>query len=213
MMLRRKTLIGVLAASAISASLAPQSFAQGVSIDIGKRPAAPEEVPEYHQVQPGDTLFDISGMYYRDPYQWPKVWSFNPQITNPHWIYPGDIVFLEAPSVPGEEPAEEAASLTKLNAASGRVFPLTGFYTGKELETFGKIKYARVDRRMLHPLDEVYLELDDVENVQIGDQFALNEVIDRVYNDDDEVVAVKYRVTGMVKVTKKYEETDRKSVV
>ena len=51
-------------------------------------------VPELHVVRAGDTLWDICWYYFNDPWQWPKIWSYNPQITNPHWIYPGDLVRL-----------------------------------------------------------------------------------------------------------------------
>lgn len=50
--------------------------------------------PDLHVVRKGDTLWDICYYYFNDPWQWPKVWSYNPQITNPHWIYPGDLVRL-----------------------------------------------------------------------------------------------------------------------
>lgn len=51
-------------------------------------------VPELHVVRSGDTLWDICAYYFNDPWQWPKIWSYNPQVTNPHWIYPGDLVRL-----------------------------------------------------------------------------------------------------------------------
>lgn len=50
--------------------------------------------PELHVVRKGDTLWDICSQYFNDPWQWPRIWSYNPSITNPHWIYPGDIVRL-----------------------------------------------------------------------------------------------------------------------
>ena len=51
-------------------------------------------MPELHVVRSGDTLWDICWYYFNDPWQWPKIWSYNSQITNPHWIYPGDLVRL-----------------------------------------------------------------------------------------------------------------------
>ncbi|MBQ4333950.1 MAG: LysM peptidoglycan-binding domain-containing protein [Myxococcaceae bacterium] len=45
-----------------------------------------------HTVVKGDTLWDLSEKYLGSPWYWPKVWSYNPQIDNPHWIYPGNRV-------------------------------------------------------------------------------------------------------------------------
>ena len=51
-------------------------------------------VPPVHVVRKGDTLWDISWFYFSNAWEWPRVWSYNPEITNPHWIYPGDQVRL-----------------------------------------------------------------------------------------------------------------------
>ena len=54
-----------------------------------------EQAPgERHTVERGDTLWDLSQRYLGNPWYWPKVWSYNPEIANPHWIYPGNQVRL-----------------------------------------------------------------------------------------------------------------------
>lgn len=53
-----------------------------------------EDHPAEYVVVKGDTLWDISGRFLQTPWRWPDVWEVNPQIDNPHLIYPGDQIYL-----------------------------------------------------------------------------------------------------------------------
>jgi hypothetical protein len=68
------------------AMLAGSAMAQDVSVR--------SDHPEEYVVVEGDTLWDISGKFLEHPWQWPAIWHANPQIENPHLIYPGDRISL-----------------------------------------------------------------------------------------------------------------------
>ena len=70
-----------------------------IEANIPEQPPAEEivyesESPQTYIVQEGDTLWDISTVFLRDPWHWPEIWYKNPQVENPHLIYPGDVLAI-----------------------------------------------------------------------------------------------------------------------
>lgn len=82
----KKYLLGVLSAIALSAQVATQAYAE--------QPQLRDEIPATHTVVKGDTLWDISATFLKNPWMWPEIWHVNAQIENPHLIYPGDVIRL-----------------------------------------------------------------------------------------------------------------------
>jgi len=64
------------------------------SISIADTVTLNPDHPDEYVVQKGDTLWDISAQFLEEPWLWPTIWEGNPQIENPHLIYPGDIISL-----------------------------------------------------------------------------------------------------------------------
>src|SRR5262245_36787950 len=92
----------LLAASAasfilLSSGLAQERGSLEVASAVGQQPPGPAlnpRHPDTYVVQRGDTLWDIASMFLRDPWYWPEIWQINPQVENPHLIFPGDILSL-----------------------------------------------------------------------------------------------------------------------
>ena len=78
----KKTLLGLLTVSLLSLP----AFAQEAQLK--------PDHPDRYTVRKGDTLWDISDKFLQNPWMWPEIWHVNPQISNPHLIYPGDTIAL-----------------------------------------------------------------------------------------------------------------------
>ena len=81
--------VGVLAPQSILAQDGPaQTVGSGSNIPLAT------DAPDQYVVKTGDTLWDISKVFLREPWYWPEIWYVNPQVANPHLIYPGDVLKL-----------------------------------------------------------------------------------------------------------------------
>jgi hypothetical protein len=65
-----------------------------MSVALAAPVALNPDHPDRYVVVKGDTLWDISGRFLEKPWLWPEIWQVNPQIANPHLIYPGDVLTL-----------------------------------------------------------------------------------------------------------------------
>ncbi|NIJ69482.1 LysM peptidoglycan-binding domain-containing protein [Xanthomonas sp. 60] len=79
MLLRIRTVVA-------AAMLTVAAYATAVEVNGGH--------PATYVVQKGDTLWDISARFLEKPWLWPEIWQANPQVANPHLIYPGDVLSL-----------------------------------------------------------------------------------------------------------------------
>lgn len=95
---------------------------------------------EAHSVESGDTLWDLCEKYLNSPWYWPKIWSYNPQLTNPHWIYPGN----EIRFYPGDEQLPTEVAVDTSLAEAGEDLTIPGQLTDDEMvRTVGTIETGR----------------------------------------------------------------------
>ncbi len=158
------------------------------------------ELEEY-TVAKGDTLWDICARYTGSPWHWPQVWSYNPEITNPNWIYPGDLIRFhpsmqelpsmaelisgqrEIPEQPPPEVAQEAQPARKrvqLIETAPRPPPslrtrrfLGRFVTARELAEAGFLSNAVPDKILLAPGDNVFLTFPDEKDGKMGQRYMV----------------------------------------
>ncbi len=147
----------------------------------------PGATPELHVVRKGDTLWDICGAYFNDPWQWPKIWSYNPQITNPHWIYPGDLVrllprgvFADNKKDPDKQPDKKQPDKQPDNVPpparkSEVTLKQIAFVEQADLDRSMTIDGAVDEKVLLGALDEVYLSYPSNKEPQVGEKYSIYE--------------------------------------
>lgn len=154
------------------ATIAPEPRSPRSPSSTGKASAPGTQ----HTVEKGDTLWDLSQKFLGSPWYWPKVWSYNPEIANPHWIYPGNEVrfFAQGEEVPTQvEVGEPQQSIDegeyyddKVNVhgqigfrpKSSQSIALPGFVTSAEVEETGSIVGSFSEAAMLVYPDNIYVK-------------------------------------------------------
>jgi hypothetical protein len=89
--------------------------------------------PNEYVVQVGDTLWDIAATFLKDPWFWPEIWYINPDIVNPHLIYPGDVLGLVY--IDGQPRITNVRASTYRMSPQARVTPLTEAVTSIPFQT------------------------------------------------------------------------------
>ncbi len=153
--------------------------------------AAGQDEPTIYVIKQGDTLWGLSERFIKDPNYWPNMWSKNGQITNPHFIYPGqkvrvfpdrlELVPVEAavtPAVPAQKiaPATAAAVEAHQDVAAEKTYTLygsEGFLAEKEFRPFGLVVGAQHDRIVTGVDDIVYTDIGGELNAKGGDKFSI----------------------------------------
>ncbi len=169
-MIKARTVFAVCAALSLARSAEAQ--------DSGAASTGKSSDKDNYVVREGDTLWDLSGTYMGSKYDWPRLWSYNPEITNPHWIYPGHLLrlregaeggYAQAGAGQGEGGGPPTASRfgsgfgamfnKNTRNKNGNVVVGEEVYLDKDaLEQAAIIVGSPEEQMMLAPSDQVYLQ-------------------------------------------------------
>ena len=155
-----------------------------------------QAVPERYTVRRGDTLWDITGRFYANPWLWPRVWSYNPEITNPHWIYPDDQLRLMPEGQTVATLPETGQTVRTVAAAprSGSVLLRDQGYLDRDaLRRSGIISGSPEEHMLLSPYDEVYVQFEEGAQPRPGMQltvFRQMEPDERESGEEGELVRI-----------------------
>ncbi|MGC4091115.1 MAG: LysM domain-containing protein [Polyangiaceae bacterium] len=136
--------------------------------------------PDVHTVQKGDTLWDLCDQYFHNPWEWPSIWGYNPQIQNPHWIYPGDQLRLKNPAQLGDgRPDTRGTDRGGMLNRRPRVPRNTvflrdqGFLGDPKKDVWGELVGAVEEQMLLAEGNHVYLTLRPGVDVQPGQELTV----------------------------------------
>jgi len=148
------------------------------------------EIVDY-KVEPGDTLWDLGQRFYGDPWTWPMIWELNPEVPDPHWIYPGQILKVRVErgvTVYGETPKPVQPDL--FEPPTAMAFDTTFSYdtrinridliSEEMMEGAGRI-IDHIDDQVLLPENHyVYFTMQKTANVQLGDVYTIFRTQERI---------------------------------
>ena len=164
-------------ASQLPVSAQQRSTAQKVASQGIPESDLAANAPETYVVKRGDTLWDISRMYLKQPWRWPELWGMNLKtIANPHLIYPGQTLYLErkdgfarlVTSRSGEDDVIRISPRVRSESLSGNALPavnqrlIEAFLVEPEVlgegesEKAPRLVGATQERALLSPGDRVY---------------------------------------------------------
>ncbi|MCF8094154.1 MAG: LysM peptidoglycan-binding domain-containing protein [Desulfobacteraceae bacterium] len=159
----------------------------------------------YYTVQKGDTLWDLSEKFSDSPWQWPDLWHYNPEISNPHLIYPGQRIRIYKKSFYGEkksepEPEKETKEPEKKYFTFSKINSV-GFIRDHEVKSWGTLFESMGDKTFISTDDRIYIRPEAGSSIAPGDAFFLYRTISPVRAPEtNKRIGVQHILTGVVEI-------------
>lgn len=169
------------------------------------------EEPTVYVIKKGDTLWGLSERFLNDPKYWPNLWAKNPEVTNPHLIYPGQTVrFVDGRMevVPAESGAQKAATAEPQPAqvAEEKTFSVRGNegrLLEKEMLPAGRIIAGQHGRLILGEEDIVFTDIGSAQGGTDGQKYTILRKSTVVSHPvTSEILGTKFYPLGTLQLTR-----------
>lgn len=167
----------------------------------------------YYTVQKGDTLWDLSKQFSNSPWEWPEMWHYNPEISNPHRIYPGQKILIYKKEWEGREKTEPVVEKKEplQKVEKFYMYPgidKVGFIRKEAVAPSGKIFKAEdgmllINEEMIKTNDLVYVHMNsDTQAVSAGDQFTVYRTYPHISDPETgDYIGIHHLLTGIIEIT------------
>ncbi|WP_052464476.1 LysM peptidoglycan-binding domain-containing protein [Geoalkalibacter subterraneus] len=156
------------------------------------------EPSRIYTIKKGDTLWGISDRFIKDPHYWPSLWANNPDIRNPHFIYPGQRlrIFPDRIEIVRDEDElenilEQAAPAETVSAGEPSeqitiksIGGYPGFIDKSAVGSVGTLVDTTDNRIMMAEGEQVFIDLTDAGRVSPGDLFTIFSLGEEVFHPD-----------------------------
>jgi len=142
-----------------------------------------EPLTPVYTVKKGDTLWELCDRYFHNPWDWPRIWSYNPELQNPHWIYPGDQIRMQSQAEVAQAgpagPPRQIGSGIRFVGRQGRIKPNTvflrdqGYIDDDVKDVWGEVSGSPEDQLLLSDGDNAYLEIKPGHDVRVGQDLTV----------------------------------------
>ncbi|MFO7838426.1 MAG: LysM domain-containing protein [Desulfosalsimonadaceae bacterium] len=158
----------------------------------------------YYTVQKGDTLWDLSEKFEDSPWQWPELWHYNPEIANPHWIYPGQKILIYKKQWAEKQKKEKTPEKKeeKKTLYHYEMIDSVGFIRNQAVTPCGTVFKVKDDKELVSEGDRVYIYKGEGPELRAGELYTVYRTFEsqkRAFRNT--TPGIQHYLTGVVAVT------------
>jgi len=161
----------------------------------------------YYTIQKGDTLWDLSHSFSNTPWVWPEMWQYNPQIKNPHLIYPGQKILIYKKEWEGTEkqpePVVEEPVQKIVTYHTFKEIDRVGFIREKAIAQHGSIFKVLNDVVLITTGNMVYIYPEPgAPQLSVGSKYTTFRTLDPIKDEEtNKYIGIQHLLSGVVEIT------------